>query len=429
MYCARRSLFSQRVLSKRSRGFVITYIHMSIAAPAGKARIALTLSTSDEDIERAGEKLRAGGLVAFPTETVYGLGANALNEAAVKSIFVTKGRPLTDPLIVHVPSPSAALDLLQLDPIDVPLYKHLAKTFWPGPLTLVGKAHPSIPLSVTAGTGMVGLRCPNHPVAVRLLEAARVPIAAPSANRFGHVSPTAADHVLEDLGTHDIFIVDGGRCAGGVTLTDVENSRTVDCLVGIESTVAKVDSENKKIVLFRRGGISQCQLEAALRDGAFSDYVVDVRAKVVIHEEEATTGLKTVGEEAPGQHLTHYAPDVPATLLTVLEPEVEVGHSMVENAFPSEEEWNVSVLLDFGGQMKWLKERALAYMDLSPSGDMDEAANKLFAGLRWSETVIGAERVFLPNIDEEKFDHPHRDAVKDRLFRSASGRTMMVRRR
>ena len=102
---------------------------------------------------------------------------------------------------------------------------------------------------------------------------------------------------------------------------------------------------------------------------------------------------------------------------------------MVENAFPSEEEWNVSVLLDFGGQMKWLKERALAYMDLSPSGDMDEAANKLFAGLRWSETVIGAERVFLPNIDEEKFDHPHRDAVKDRLFRSASGRTMMVRRR
>ena len=261
---------------------------------------ALALSTTSEDLEKAGKRLRDGGLVAFPTETVYGLGANALDEAAVRSIFTTKGRPLNDPLIVHVPAPDAALELLQLGNDIEPLYRYLATAFWPGPLTLVGRAHESIPLTVTAGTGMVGIRCPNHPVARRLLEAAKVPVAAPSANRFGHVSPTSASHVLQDLGQHDIFVVDGGMVGRGDD--GGGGGSATDCSVGIESTVAKIDGVEKKIILFRRGGISQAQLESALRQGPFSDFSVEVRAKVVIHKEEEV-GLKGVGEEAPGSTL------------------------------------------------------------------------------------------------------------------------------
>ena len=383
---------------------------------------ALALSTTSEDLEKAGKRLRDGGLVAFPTETVYGLGANALDEAAVRSIFTTKGRPLNDPLIVHVPAPDAALELLQLGNDIEPLYRYLATAFWPGPLTLVGRAHESIPLTVTAGTGMVGIRCPNHPVARRLLEAAKVPVAAPSANRFGHVSPTSASHVLQDLGQHDIFVVDGGMVGRGDD--GGGGGSATDCSVGIESTVAKIDAVEKKIILFRRGGISQAQLESALRQGPFSDFSVEVRAKVVIHKEEEV-GLKGVGEEAPGQHLTHYAPDVPATLLKVVGKD-RAADGIVVDETPTDTVWKESVVLDFGGALKSLEPKCLGYRDLSPAGDMDEAANQLFAALRWSESIDGATRVFVLDIDETSNNHAHRDAVKDRLFRSASGRSMTI---
>ncbi|CAN0333530.1 unnamed protein product, partial [Discosporangium mesarthrocarpum] len=160
-------------------------------------------------IQEAAERLRHGGLVAFPTETVYGLGADARDEAAVRRIFSVKGRPLTDPLIVHVPTLEAALDLLYLDGEGLQVFRKLAEQFWPGALTLIGRAKDSLPSCVTAETGFVGVRCPSHPLAQQLLEVSGVPIAAPSANRFGHVSPTTAQHVLSDLGTADIGVLDG----------------------------------------------------------------------------------------------------------------------------------------------------------------------------------------------------------------------------
>jgi tRNA threonylcarbamoyl adenosine modification protein (Sua5/YciO/YrdC/YwlC family) len=163
------------------------------AAPLPAAAVRATVLGADAaSLRTAGEMLRAGKLVAFPTETVYGLGANALDEEAVLDIFRVKGRPLTDPLIVHIPTPDAAAALFETDDETAAVVAILAAAFWPGPLTLVARAASSLPLCVSAGTGFVGVRCPDHAVARALLAEAAVPVAAPSANRFGHVSPTSA---------------------------------------------------------------------------------------------------------------------------------------------------------------------------------------------------------------------------------------------
>jgi L-threonylcarbamoyladenylate synthase len=174
-------------------------------------------TNTSESLAPCVEHLKRGGLVAFPTETVYGLGAHALDASAVLSIFEAKGRPLTDPVIVHVLDRQSALPLIQFDGSAAveTVFEHLATEFWPGPLTLVLRANPQlVPDCVTASTGFVGIRAPKHAVARLLLEASNgMPIAAPSANRFGHVSPTRAQHVFEDLCTqdckHEILVLDG----------------------------------------------------------------------------------------------------------------------------------------------------------------------------------------------------------------------------
>lgn len=178
-----------------------------------------------DSISEAAAALREGRLVAFPTETVYGLGAHAFDAAACARIFVVKGRPRTDPLIVHISTVAAAESLVQLQPAGLALMRRLAKEFWPGPLTIVAPACGSLPTEVTSGSGFVGVRFPNHDLATKLLEAAAVPVAAPSANRFGHVSPTRPEHVMNDLGSHDIMVLRGEESAY--------------CKVGIESTVVK----------------------------------------------------------------------------------------------------------------------------------------------------------------------------------------------
>src|SRR5208283_4831001 len=196
------------------------------------------------EIDRAAHLLRAGGLVAFPTETVYGLGANALDAEAVARIYAVKGRPGTSPLIVHVASIDMAQSLVANWPENA---NRLARRFWPGPLTLVLEKQlenqPAIPAIVTAGLPTVGLRMPAHPIALALIRAAGVPLAAPSANRFGELSPTTADHVRRSLGSDVDFILDGGPCQ-----------------VGIESTVLSLTEP--KPILFRPGGISRTELEA-----------------------------------------------------------------------------------------------------------------------------------------------------------------------
>ena len=179
-------------------------------------------SPSSAAIARATERLRAGDLVAFPTETVYGLGANALDPAAVARIFAAKGRPADNPVIVHAPDAATAW---RVTTGPTPLALRLAERFWPGPLTLVLTAAPGLPRAATAGLPSVAVRVPDHPVALALLRLAGVPVAAPSANRSGRPSPTTAAHVLADLGDAVDMVVDGGPCAVGVESTVVVMGR------------------------------------------------------------------------------------------------------------------------------------------------------------------------------------------------------------
>ena len=230
-----------------------------------------------DSVEEAAEALRAGRLVAFPTETVYGLGGHALDAEVVSSIFTTKGRPRSDPLIVHVATAEAAEALVELCPASLTLMRRLMSEFWPGPLTIVAPAGAAVPSAVTAGSGFVGVRLPAHRRAVELLRAAGVPVAAPSANRFGHVSPTRPEHVMHDLGAPPIFVLRpessgeaGAAAAAGEAAPAASAASGVACCdVGIESTVVKIDAAASELVLLRRGGVPESEL--VLLGGHFDD--------------------------------------------------------------------------------------------------------------------------------------------------------------
>ena len=233
------------------------------------------MSTAREELQRGADILRRGGLVAFPTETVYGLGADATNAAAVRRVFELKGRPSTNPLIVHVADEVVARRYAREWPLAA---SRLVDAFWPGPLTLVVPKHPSIVLEVTAGLDTVGLRAPDHPLALELLRAFDGPLAGPSANRSSHVSPTTARHVRDEFGDAVDLVLDGGPCA-----------------VGIESTVLDMTSDPPRIL--RPGAVTRDQIESVM------GRAVEMRRVVA----EATSPAV-----APGQHERHYAPRTPA---------------------------------------------------------------------------------------------------------------------
>ncbi len=230
-----------------------------------------------QEIRRAAALIRQGRLVAFPTETVYGLGANALDAAAVARIFEAKGRPANNPLIVHVDSIEMARGLVEEWPAAADT---LAQRFWPGPLTLVLRKKPLIPDSVTAGLATAGLRMPAHPLALALIREAGVPIAAPSANRFTQLSPTTAAHVRAALGESVDLILDGGPTT-----------------VGIESTVLSLAEKPPR--LYRPSMVSQTEIEELIGPVAASGRV------------------ENGAQHSPGQHPKHYSP---ATRLVLAEP-------------------------------------------------------------------------------------------------------------
>lgn len=233
--------------------------------------------TDREALRRAAELIRQGRLVAFPTETVYGLGANALDEAAVRRIYEVKGRPPQSPLIVHVASVEMAR---QLAAEWSETAERLAERFWPGPLTLVVPKRPQIPDIVTAGLPSVGLRMPSHPLALELICEAGVPVAAPSANRFSRLSPTTAQHVREGLGEAVDFILDGGPTQ-----------------VGLESTVLSLVDVPPRVL--RPGMITRAEIEAVIGP-------VEAGRRV---EETHAAHL------SPGLHARHYSPLTPLFLI------------------------------------------------------------------------------------------------------------------
>ena len=232
-------------------------------------------TVSDEQISRAAALLRSGKLVAFPTETVYGLGADALDPEAVARIFEVKGRPNTSPVIVHVSDWEMVAKVAASWPT---IAQTLAEKFWPGPLTLVLPKTAAVPEIVTAGLATVGVRMPSHRVALALIKAAQVPIAAPSANRFTQLSPTTAEHVRQGLGDRVDYILDGGPCE-----------------VGIESTVLSLAAGIP--LLLRPGGISRQQIEEVIGPVAAAEHAPE-------------------GPHAsPGMHPRHYSPRTPVLLV------------------------------------------------------------------------------------------------------------------
>ena len=250
------------------------------------------MTTGTTDIEKAAGVLRAGGLVAFPTETVYGLGANAENPSAVTRVFEVKGRPPSHPLIVHISGAEQLNDWVE----DVPdAARLLATRFWPGPLTLVLRRGPQVPVAVTGGLDTVAVRVPDHPVALSLLTAFGGGVAAPSANRFGSVSPTTANHVRAELGDTVDFVLDGGPCG-----------------VGVESTIVDATGDNPNVL--RPGGVTREDLETALGH------------PVAVHS--------TSRVRVPGQHPSHYAPRARVVLVepekVLIEAELaqELGHQV-----------------------------------------------------------------------------------------------------
>ena len=241
--------------------------------------------------ERAVKVLQQGGLVAIPTETVYGLAADASNELAVRRIFAAKGRPATHPLIVHVPSAGAAHDWAEVVPQRAAT---LMQTFWPGPLTLVLQRSRKALDVVTAGQDTVALRVPNHPLTLRLLREFGGGLAAPSANRHGQVSPTTADHVRADLGEAVDMVLDGGPCA-----------------LGIESTI--VDARSDRLEILRPGGVPKEALEAAVGDhipvrdasqvrvpGSLASHYAPRAGVVVVERDELRNRAEDEAHSAPG---------------------------------------------------------------------------------------------------------------------------------
>jgi L-threonylcarbamoyladenylate synthase len=305
-------------------------------------------------IAAAAEVLRGGGLVAFPTETVYGLGADAGNDHAVASIFAAKGRPRFNPLIVHVTDQAAAEALVEFSS----LARKLATAFWPGALTLVlpRKSGARVSLLVSAGLDTVAVRVPSHPLAHRLIATTARPIAAPSANASGQVSPTTAAHVTQSLGENVDLILDGGATAHG-----------------IESTV--IGFENGTPVMLRPGAIAREDIERIV--GPLSASSSDALS-------------------SPGRLPSHYAPHASLRL-------------NAKNVRADE------ALLAFGSDAP---KGAKHLLNLSPSGDLKEAAANLFAMLRELDAT-GATGIAVTTIP----DHGLGEAINDRLARAAAPRT------
>lgn len=332
-------------------------------------------------IAKAGQILRDGGLVAFPTETVYGLGANALDASAARKIYAAKGRPSDNPLIIHIAKMEALDKIVSQVP---PKALELAKLYWPGPLTMIFPKSNIVPSQITGGLNSVAVRMPDHAIALAVIEAGGGFIAAPSANTSGRPSPTKAAHVKSDLGGNVDMIIDGG-----------------DTTIGLESTI--VDFTEDEITILRPGAITKAMIEAVI-------------GPVQMVKEET---LDESGEapKAPGMKYTHYAPQAPLFIVT--------GESLAVSKTINEK---VQEELEQGKPVGIIcaKENLVKYprglvKSLGELEDEDSIARHLYASLReFDESGV-------VNIYSESFDTPRLGlAIMNRLKKAAGGKIIKV---
>ncbi len=332
------------------------------------------LADDPKNVETAALVMRDGGIVAFPTETVYGLGADALNEKAVLKIFEAKKRPSFDPLIVHVTSPEQACKLWS----EVPeVAKKLMKKFWPGPLTLVLPKSDVVPDVVTSGLPTVAVRMPKSEVAQSLIRLLGKPVAAPSANVFGYTSPTSAAHVIEDVGDRIDLVLDGGECR-----------------VGVESTVLRIDNDGA--VILRPGGVP----------------LEDIKKIIRVKSVESEAGRP----EAPGQLESHYAPYTPLVLLPEPFSKCAVGMEKSLEACRERREGSCRT-----GFLAFRKKPDVAWLEsgfvLSEKGDLREAASNLFQAMRKLDKMH-LDLILAEPVPDEGLGA----AIMDRLRKASGGK-------
>ncbi len=300
------------------------------------------IAAQESDLRQAAEILRNGGLVVFPTETVYGLGGNGTDADAAQKIYAAKGRPADNPLIIHIADPADA----DLYAVTNETYYRLAKAFMPGPLTVILPRRDTIPTATTGGLETVAVRCPAHPVAKRLIELAGFPIAAPSANLSGKPSPTSAAHVAQDMDGRVDMILDGGSCE-----------------IGLESTIVKIDGEC--LTLLRPGGITYDAL-----------CMVCELVKIA----DAVTHRLAEGERplSPGMKYRHYAPTAPLVLL-------DGTPERVIRFLRAEQELGNCAILCYDEELPYLQEQNL--FPIGERADLQTQAHLLFSALRRADST------------------------------------------
>ena len=345
----------------------------------------LESSEAVKALEQAAAILRGGGLVALPTETVYGLGANALDAAAVGRIFAAKRRPAWDPVIVHVAGSDCGRAMLEELVEEIPeAARRLMEAFWPGPLTLLLRRTGAVPNTVTAGRPLVGVRMPAHPVALELIRRAGVPVAAPSANLFGHVSPTTAAHVLADLDGRIDAMVDAGPTGLGVESTVLEPCRT-------------------PMAIYRPGAVTAEQIRAV------------AGAVEVLRGSGELARTPGAAQASPGLELRHYAPR--ARLVLVEAPLAELGARLAEAALGWPEE-RLGFMLPAGIAAPF--EGAAVFMWGRWSAP-EELARELYAGLRALDGE-GCGVILCPVPADEGLGA----AIRDRLVKAAQSSTTVL---
>lgn len=365
------------------------------------------------DLSEYANHILNGDLVAIPTETVYGLGGNAYDKSSILKIFKIKGRPTSNPLICHVHSFEFAEDnVFELSESTRTVYKILTDKFWPGPLTIIARKRASVVDEVSI-SGKVGVRCPNNPLTLELLKLLSIPIAAPSANRSGHISPTSPVHVLKEFDQDymnemgiRVWVLDGGEC----------------CSVGVESTVLEYNEDGNFISIYRCGGISKMQICKALTEGCKDghQWIRDIRVTYFNGEgsrADDDSSSRSVVSVSPGMDVKHYSPAIQTKLIAFVSD--TRGYSGV----------NVDlrrvILIDVGSKLSFLKCYVRGYFSLcDDDDDFSLACKNLFATLHQAEDLAtsfgqkAAACIFITGFNTE--DNISL-ALWDRVYRASCG--------